>query len=93
MIYALVTGGSRGIGRAICAKLAAMGYNILINYKGNKAAADETAELVKAQGVQSETLCFDVAKTEEVQKVIGDWLEAHKEDKIEILVKYSCLVD
>ena len=34
--YALVTGGSRGIGRAICGKLAGMGYNILINYKGNQ---------------------------------------------------------
>lgn len=84
--WALVTGGSRGIGRAICVKLASMGYHILINYKGNKAAADETAALVQAQGMQAETLCFDVAKSEEVQKVIGEWLEGHKEDKIEVLV-------
>lgn len=86
MNYALVTGGSRGIGRAICVKLAAIGYNILINYKGNKAAADETAALVHAQGVQAETLAFDVANSEEVQRILGDWQEAHKEDKIEVLV-------
>src|ERR1043165_309836 len=86
MNYALVTGGSRGIGRAICVKLASMGYNILINYKGNKATADETAALVQAQGAQAEILCFDVAKSEEVRQAIGGWLEAHKEDKIEVLV-------
>jgi 3-oxoacyl-[acyl-carrier protein] reductase len=86
MNYALVTGGSRGIGRAICVKLASMGYHMLINYKGNKAAADETAKLVVEHGVQAETLCFDVANSEEVRNTIGHWLEAHKEDKIEVLV-------
>ncbi len=86
MNYALVTGGSRGIGRAICVKLAGLGYNILINYKGNKAAADETAALVQAQGMQAETLAFDVANAEEVQRILGDWQEAHKEDRIEVLV-------
>ena len=39
MRYALVTGGSRGIGRAICIKLAAMGYPVVINYLGNQEAA------------------------------------------------------
>lgn len=86
MTYALVTGGSRGIGRAICVKLAEMGYHVLINYKGNKAAADETAALVQAHGVQAETVCFDVADTAAVQQTIADWLEAHKEEKIEVLV-------
>jgi 3-oxoacyl-[acyl-carrier protein] reductase len=86
MTYALITGGSRGIGRAICVKLAAMGYNILVNYKGNKAAADETVALVQAQGMQAEAIAFDVAKAEEVQQVLGAWQEAHKEDKIEVLV-------
>ena len=45
--YALVTGGSRGIGRAICLKLASMGYGVLVNYKGNKEAAEETGLTVK----------------------------------------------
>jgi 3-oxoacyl-[acyl-carrier protein] reductase len=42
MKYALVTGGSRGIGRAVCLKLASMGYHILINYKSNDTEANET---------------------------------------------------
>ena len=84
--YALVTGGSRGIGRAICVKLAEAGYNILINYKGNTEAAQQTAALVQAAGTTAEILCFDVADREEVRKVLGGWMEAHKENKIEVLV-------
>ncbi len=47
MNFALVTGGSRGIGRACALKLADMGYNILINYRANTAAADETKKMVE----------------------------------------------
>ena len=86
MTYALITGGSRGIGRAICVKLSSMGYNIIVNYKGNKAAADETIALVKAQNIQAEALAFDVAKGEEVHHVLGTWQDAHKDDRIEVLV-------
>ena len=42
MKFALVTGGSRGIGRAVCIKMAEMGYHVLINYKSNKAEAINT---------------------------------------------------
>lgn len=84
--FALVTGGSRGIGRAVCVKLASLGYSVLINYKGNKAAAEETAELVKAQGVSAALLAFDVASKDEVRTVIGNWQEANKESIIEVLV-------
>jgi 3-oxoacyl-[acyl-carrier protein] reductase len=84
--YALVTGGSRGIGRAVCIKLASLGYSVLINYKGNKAAAEETAELVRAQGVQATLLAFDVANKDEVQQAIGGWQETNKESIIEVLV-------
>ena len=45
--FALVTGGSRGIGRAVCVKLATRGYNILINYNANYEAAVETKQLVE----------------------------------------------
>ena len=52
MNYALVTGGSRGIGRAICLELAGMGYNIIINYASNQQAAQEAKALVEAKGVK-----------------------------------------
>jgi 3-oxoacyl-[acyl-carrier protein] reductase len=84
--YALVTGGSRGIGRAVCVKLAELGYNVLVNYKGNKAAADETAQLIREKGVQAETIMFDIANREEVRSVLGAWMEAHNEAIIEVLV-------
>ena len=47
MKYALVTGGSRGIGRAVCVKLAQMGYHIIINYVSNATEAQKTLELVR----------------------------------------------
>ncbi|MBS1772860.1 MAG: 3-oxoacyl-ACP reductase FabG [Bacteroidetes bacterium] len=86
MKYALVTGGSRGIGRATCIKLAELGYAILVNYKGNKEAAEETVRLVKEKGVSAEILNFDVAKKADVDAVLGGWIESHKEDIIEVLV-------
>ncbi|NQT78514.1 MAG: SDR family NAD(P)-dependent oxidoreductase [Bacteroidetes bacterium] len=50
MEYALVTGGSRGIGRAICISLAEMGFHILINYRSNKDEAGKTLETIKENG-------------------------------------------
>jgi len=58
---ALVTGGSRGIGRAICAELAQVGYHVLINYRSNEAAAKEALALVEAAGGTGEFAPFDVA--------------------------------
>lgn len=86
MKYALVTGGSRGIGRAICVALAQLGYPVLINYKGNAAAAEEAADLVRAEGQAVEILQFDVAKKEEVKATLQTWMEDHKGDTIEVLV-------
>lgn len=86
MKYALVTGGSRGIGRAVCLKLAAAGYNVLVNYKGNKVAADETVTMLQDQGVHAEALAFDVASREQVQRVLGGWMESNKDKLIEVLV-------
>lgn len=86
MNYALITGGSRGIGRAICVKLAAAGYAILVNYKGNKPAAEETVRQAEALGVRAEALAFDVADPEAVKSVLGTWQETHPEDRIEVLV-------
>jgi len=84
--YALVTGGSRGIGRAICLKLASMGYPVIINYKGNKEAAEQTADLVREYGVEAVTMQFDVSDKPEIENTLGKWQEANKEAVIEILV-------
>ena len=86
MKIALVTGGSRGIGRAICLKLADMGYNILINYKSNETEANQTLSLVSEKGVSAEIIQFDVSDRNQVQKVLGDWMEANKDKTIEVFV-------
>lgn len=93
MNWALVTGGSRGIGKAICIKLASMGYNVLINYKGNKERAEETLAEVKAAGANGELLQFDVANREEVQTVLGGWMEANEDKTIEVLVNNAGIKD
>lgn len=84
--YALVTGGSRGIGRACCIKMAELGYNVLINYKGNQQAAEETAALVREKGVAATALAFDIADKESIRTVLGGWMEANKESLIEVLI-------
>ena len=86
MKFALITGGSRGIGRAICLKMADMGYNILINYKLNETAANETLLMVQQKGVSAEIIQFDVADKNQVQTVLGGWMEANPEKIIEVLV-------
>lgn len=86
MKCALITGGSRGIGKAICVKMAEQGYYVIINYKGNEAAALETLEAVRAKGSDGEVMKFDVGDEAEVQAVLGAWVEANKEKQIEVLV-------
>lgn len=86
MKYALVTGGSRGIGRAISIKLAEQGYHILINFKSNEAEANKTAELVRQKNVFGELLKFDVSDKSDVERVLGGWIENNKEKNIEILI-------
>jgi 3-oxoacyl-[acyl-carrier protein] reductase len=86
MKFALVTGGSRGIGRAVCLKLAEMGYNILINFVSNETEARQTLSLVKEKGVEGEIIQFDVSDKDKVQTVLGTWIEANKDKVIEVLV-------
>lgn len=86
MKYALVTGGSRGLGRAICLKLSQQGYPVIINYKSNSEAALETKRLIEEQGGQAELLPFDVSDKEQVEKALDGWLEQHQEDYVAVLV-------
>lgn len=88
MKYALVTGGSRGIGRAVSIKLAQMGYRVLINYVSNTAAAEETLAAIREAGSDGEMLKFDVANAAEVQAALEAWQNAHADadEYIEVVV-------
>ncbi len=86
MKYALVTGGSRGIGRAICVKLAQMGCHVIINYVSNEQEALKTLQLVEEAGSTGELLKFDVSNNAETVAAIEAWQAAHKGEFIEILV-------
>ena len=69
---ALVTGGSRGIGRATCRELAGEGYRVVVNYRKNNTAAEETLEMIREQGGVGEISRFDVADNRETQEAIGE---------------------
>lgn len=86
MKYALITGGSRGIGRAICHKLAQKGWNIIINYQSNEKAALETKAEVEKHQIHAAILPFDVSNRNETQETLNKWLAGHPDDRIEILV-------
>ena len=86
MKYALVTGGSRGLGRAVCLKLSQMGIPVIINYQSNAAAAEEVKSMVEAAGVCAELLQFDVSVKEEVESALTQWEEKHPNDYIAYLV-------
>lgn len=81
---ALVTGGSRGIGKACALELAAAGCDVVINYAGNVEAADKTVEELKALGANAESYKFDVSNQEEVDEAIAKIIE--KYGRIDVLV-------
>ena len=83
MKYALVTGGSRGIGRALAVKLAQEGYQVIVNYTSNQAEAEKTLQLMNGQG---ESLRFDVSDNQQVRQALTDWQQRHPEDYIEVVV-------
>jgi len=67
---AIVTGASRGIGRAICIELARCGYHIAVNYASDELGASETLDLVKREGADGKIIRFDVGNFEETLKAI-----------------------
>lgn len=86
MRYALVTGGSRGIGRAICIKLAAMGYPVVINYLGNQEAAEVTKSAIEQMGGTAQLLRFDISNPQAIEEAIEMWENSHPNDYIAVLV-------
>jgi 3-oxoacyl-[acyl-carrier protein] reductase len=81
---AVVTGGSRGIGRAIAIVLAKAGAFVVVNYAGNEAAARETLDAIGAAGGKGELKQFDVTNEEAVQKAFKEVTDAH--GKLDVLV-------
>lgn len=84
--YALVTGGSRGIGRAICLKLAEEGFNLLINYRSNRERAQQTLTEVREFGVEAQLIPFDIGDSKAVREQLGGWIQSNPDKFIEVLV-------
>jgi 3-oxoacyl-[acyl-carrier protein] reductase len=81
---AIVTGGSRGIGRAIAVELAAHGYQMVITYKANDEAAVETLRLIREAGGEGEAVKFDVGNAAEAEGAVDGLVG--RLDRIDVLV-------
>lgn len=86
MEYALVTGGSRGIGKAVAIKLARMGWPVVINYRGNTEAAEATKNEIEEFGGKAELLRFDCGDKEAIEEALALFEEQHPDDYIGVLV-------
>lgn len=69
---AVVTGGSKGIGRAVCAELARSGYYVVVNYRSDKEGAAKTLEEVRQQGSDGRIIGFDVSNRDETQQAVSE---------------------
>lgn len=81
---AIVTGSSRGIGRAIALKLASLGAKVVVNYNKGAQAAQEVVEEIKAQGGEAIAIQADVSKFEEAQRLVEETLKTF--GRVDILV-------
>ncbi len=81
---AVVTGGSRGIGRAIVLALSAMGLDVICNYRSDKDAAEETAHLAEGFGTQVVPMKFDVANRDEIKSAFKEIIKERK--RLDVLV-------
>lgn len=86
MKYALVTGGSRGLGRAVCLAIAKTGTPVIINYQSNEEAARMVLADIEAEGGKAELMRFDVSKANEVEQTLDAWQDSHEDDYIAYLV-------
>lgn len=84
--YALITGASRGIGRAIALHLASDGYNIIINYRSGAEAAQEVKAAVETIGRNAVLMPFDVCDAQLATESISQWMTDNKENPIEVVV-------
>lgn len=84
--YALITGASRGIGRAIAIKLASQGFSVIINYASNVEAAKETLKEITDNGGEAELLQFDVRDMKSVAEALQTWKSRHENEYISVVV-------
>ena len=87
---ALVTGGSRGIGRAICLELAAAGYYIVVNYRSDRDGAAETLAEMTRRGGSGESVAFDVRDREAAERAVEDIASRH--GAIEVLINNAGII-
>ncbi|RUA30987.1 MAG: 3-oxoacyl-ACP reductase FabG [Bacteroidetes bacterium] len=85
-MIALVTGASRGIGRAIALKLASMDFHVILNYRSNKDQAEEVMQEIKNLGGSAELLAFDVSDDKAVTAALDQWKAENPDSVIQILV-------
>ena len=86
MKYALITGASRGLGKAIAIRLAKDGFAVIINYQSNREAAEDTLKQIEANGGTGELLPFNVADPQAIEAALDTWSQAHPDDYISVLV-------
>jgi 3-oxoacyl-[acyl-carrier protein] reductase len=91
MRIALITGGSRGIGKAISIKLAGEGYYVLINFLSNRTEAERTLDIIKSGGGDGELMQCDVSDPGMVKKVLDEWHGSNRGRFIEVLVNNAGL--
>jgi len=86
MKYALITGGSRGIGRAISLKLASSDFYVIINYRSDSVSAEDALNAVKENGGSGEIIQFDISSKEAIRNFYKNWKEKYPEKHIDVLV-------
>ena len=91
MAYALITGASRGIGKAIALKLASKGVPVIINYLHNEQAARSVVKEIVEAGGRAELLPFDASNPQSIECALEKWEKSHLEDYISILVNNAGL--
>lgn len=86
MKYALITGASRGLGKAIAIRLAKDGFAVIINYQSSREAAEDTLRQVQEAGGTGELLPFNVANPQAIEEALTLWSDSHPDDYISVLV-------
>jgi len=86
MKYALITGASRGIGKAVALRLASQGWPVIINFLSNQDAAQAVADEIASNGGHADLLPFDASDQKAIDAALDQWEQAHPDDYVAVLV-------